>query len=431
MGGLGTRLLRARAKLFGSAAKEIPVPFEVPCRCGGRVAGIRRLQYQIAVCSACGTSVFILPVNVYPATKRIHSEVPDAALSARATAAMRELAGLDANPVSERSSQTRHDSAEKSARRQVGSQKRVPASPAGAEASDRNTRATAETGATDSAVEQQASIPVAPRIPFKVRLRRTFAPFRLLVASSVILLMITALWMVQRQQLETARKTWRREMDLAQRALTEKNSEAFMTSLEKAVDAAGKLRRTDSEARMAASLLGQCRAINQLSAYDPLEAITAAFSQAADAPIDLNRLNSELKDVYLVFESPLILDSDNADNLRLELPLMIQSRSIRLHVSSPLLTRLCRNNPATPVLFLAKIQSCRGGAADGRGIVIELDGSSVTLLTSEFLAGQAGYDSRQIPELAACLQRQQSFMATGNPDTEATVPEISGQGETP
>ena len=431
MGGLGTRLLRARAKLFGSAAKEIPVPFEVPCRCGSRVAGIRRLQYQIAVCSACGTSVFILPVNVYPATKRIHSEVPDAALSARATAAMRELAGLDASPVPELSSQPRPDSTGKSARRQVGSQKRVPASPTGAETPDRNARPTAETGAPDSAVEQQASISVAPRIPFKVRLRRTFSPFRLLVASSVILLMVTAVWMVQRQQLETARKTWRREMDLAQQALTDQNSEAFRTSLEKAVDAARKLRRTDSEARTAASLLDQCRAINQLSAYDPLEAITAAFSKAADAPMDLNRLNLELQGVYLVFESPLIPDSDNADNLRLELPLMIQSRSIRLHVSSPLLTPLFRNNPATPVLFLAKIQSCRGGAADGRGIVIELDGSSVTLLTSEFLAGQAGYDSRQIPELAACLQRQQSFMATGIPDTEVIASETSGQGEAP
>lgn len=429
MGGLGARLLRARAKLFGSAAKEIPVPFEVPCRCGGRVAGIRRLQHQIAACSACGTSVFILPVNVYPATKRIHSEVPDAALSARATAAMRELAGLGASPVSGTSSQGHADSVEKSSRRQVGTQARGPVGSAGAETPDRNARPAAETRLTDSTVEQQKSVPVVPRISLRVRLRRTFSPFRLLVASSLILLTITALWMVQRQQLETARKTWRREMDLAQQALTEKNSDAFRTSLEKAVSAARKLRRSDAEARMAESLLDQCKAINQLSAYDPLEAIADAFSQAADAGIDLNRLNSELQGVYLVFESPLIPDSDNAANLTLELPLMIQSRPIRLHVSSPLLTRLRDNNPATPVLFLAKIQSCRAGAADGRGLVIALDGGSVTLLTSEFLAGLAGYNPRQIPELAACLQRQQSYMATGNPDTEAIAPETSGQGE--
>jgi len=431
MGGQAARLLRARAKLFGSAAKEIPVPFEVPCHCGGRMAGIRRLQHQIAQCSACGTSVFILPVNVYPATKRIYSEVPDDTLTARAKAALRELAGIRSSTSSDPSSKVQADSDEKSARRRAAMQARVPPDSAESETADPHVRPTADATVSDSAAEQRKSAPAVPRIPLKVRLKRTFSPFRLLVASSLLLLLITALWMVQRRQMEAARKTWRREMDLATQALTDKNADALRTSLENAVGAATKLRKTDAEARMAESLLAQCHAIQQLSANDPLDSITEAFRQAADAPIDLNHLNSELQGVYLVFESPLIADAGDAEHLVLELPLMIQSRQIQLHVSSQLLTPLCRNDPATPVLFLAKIQSCRVGGTDGRGIVIELNGGSVTLLTSEFLAGLAGYDSQQIPELADCLQRQERFMNTGNPDTETIASETQGQGKTP
>ena len=77
MSSLLAKLAKAKSRLFGSAPESIAVPFEVPCDCGHRVTGIRRTSYQIAVCSACQSSIYVLPVNVYPTTKRIRSEVVD------------------------------------------------------------------------------------------------------------------------------------------------------------------------------------------------------------------------------------------------------------------------------------------------------------------------------------------------------------------
>ncbi|MGV2338666.1 MAG UNVERIFIED_CONTAM: hypothetical protein LVR18_33170 [Planctomycetaceae bacterium] len=67
---IGERLAKARAKLFGGSTADTPTPFELPCDCGHNVAGIRRPRIQIALCSACGKSLFVLPLNVYPATRR-------------------------------------------------------------------------------------------------------------------------------------------------------------------------------------------------------------------------------------------------------------------------------------------------------------------------------------------------------------------------
>ncbi|HQZ68873.1 MAG TPA: hypothetical protein PLY87_27485, partial [Planctomycetaceae bacterium] len=85
------RLIKAKARLLGTTTKDIVVPFELPCDCGHRITGIRRTSYQVATCSACDVSVYVLPVNVYPATKRIRSEVLDGSVVSRLSAIVQEL----------------------------------------------------------------------------------------------------------------------------------------------------------------------------------------------------------------------------------------------------------------------------------------------------------------------------------------------------
>ncbi|MEJ7593939.1 MAG: hypothetical protein WKF77_20565 [Planctomycetaceae bacterium] len=91
MTSLKARLNKAKARLFGTATKDIVVPFELPCDCGHRVTGIRRASYQIATCSSCDARVYVLPVNVYPATKRVRSEVLDGSVTSRLSVVVRDL----------------------------------------------------------------------------------------------------------------------------------------------------------------------------------------------------------------------------------------------------------------------------------------------------------------------------------------------------
>jgi hypothetical protein len=85
------RLSKAKSQLFGTATKNVAVPFEVPCDCGHRVTGIRRTSYQIAECSACQASIYVLPVNVYPANRRIRSNVIEGPAIKRVATVVREL----------------------------------------------------------------------------------------------------------------------------------------------------------------------------------------------------------------------------------------------------------------------------------------------------------------------------------------------------
>ena len=107
MSSLLAKLAKAKSRLFGSAPESVPVPFEVPCDCGHRVTGIRRTSYQIAVCSACQSSLFVLPVNVYPTTKRIRSEVVDGPVLERVGTVVRDLGRGDTPPVADDSQEPR------------------------------------------------------------------------------------------------------------------------------------------------------------------------------------------------------------------------------------------------------------------------------------------------------------------------------------
>ena len=91
MTSLKASLTKAKARLFGTATKDIAVPFELPCDCGHRVTGIRRGSYQIATCTACDARVYVLAVNVYPATKRVSSEVLDGSVASRLSTIVRDL----------------------------------------------------------------------------------------------------------------------------------------------------------------------------------------------------------------------------------------------------------------------------------------------------------------------------------------------------
>jgi len=62
--------------VFKGSAEEVPQPFELECECGVRHAGLRKKAPQRIVCRECGSSLFILPRDVYPAPKVVAEASP-------------------------------------------------------------------------------------------------------------------------------------------------------------------------------------------------------------------------------------------------------------------------------------------------------------------------------------------------------------------
>lgn len=61
-------------KALGKRSETIvkPTPFMRKCPCGTNISGIRQDRARRMICSQCGEPHFILPVNLYPESERIH-----------------------------------------------------------------------------------------------------------------------------------------------------------------------------------------------------------------------------------------------------------------------------------------------------------------------------------------------------------------------
>lgn len=431
MNTIGEKLAKARAKLFGNAAADTPTPFEIPCDCGHTVAGIRRPRIQITHCSACGQSLFVLPTDRYPVTRRSPRKPLEAETATRATPKAPELDATPettpawaANNAPPAETTTRHSS------------KRPRSTPAGSpqkntSPSAPNNQVTANDKHNSPQTLSTTPHPPSPLAPPKpslaVRIRRTFTPFRLLTAGCLTLLLLTATWMVHQRQVEHARRTWRREFDAALKAETERNRSALQQSLQNALRAADILQKQDSDVANARSLMQQCNAISQLTAVDPVAVLNSHFRP--DTGPDPEKLTTELRGLVLLFDASPQPAPDPAPNVVLDLPLVIHGRLLQLSARSPILHQFSQLHPGQSVLFLAAIRSCRPTSDASSTLQLDLDPDSITLLTSEFLATEAGLSPESFPELPQILQRQSSLITPSTAET--SPPPVAGSTTPP
>lgn len=416
---LNARLKKAKARLFGSPTKDIVVPFNLRCDCGQQVSGIRRVSYQITTCSACNTKIYVLPVNVYPATKRVRSEVLDGSISKRLSLIVRDLA-IGETDTATASHSSGHAATSSRARRSAAaasseSEEASSGSPDAADAprgrvgkskrSVKISQAAAAIVAEEILVDEPAVR--LPRASFSVVVRRTFTPFRLLMLSAAVLIAATGWWVVTQRRMDDARKSWRREMDVAEQALEAGDLTKLHDSLTKAVTAAETLRRNDADSRRAASLLLQTSVVQDLSSLDMISVLAACVSD--DGQLDFEKITSAaeaLKGNWFVFECEL--QSSNA-GLTAGLPLVVNSIPVKILTHSDLLRRAGTAFPQSPLLFGARIESCRV-ADGGRDVQIELNGNSSVLITTEYHAAQMGFTAVNSPGLTAILKQQSDFV---------------------
>jgi hypothetical protein len=435
MSSLLAKLAKAKSRLFGSAPESIPVPFEVPCDCGHRVTGLRRTSYQIAVCSACQSSVYVLPVNVYPTTKRIRSEVVDGPVLERVGTVVRDLVRGDAPPETDESQESRsvRKPPESEGLRDYGAA--VDLKPKGR----RSKRSSDEDGASSggsadvNAQEPADAIPLVQvlRPSFATRMRRVFSPTRVLALAGCIILCSTGFWMVHQRKLEQARKAWRLEMDRAETALKQKDLNTLSESLTLAVKAAKALSRTDEDARVAESLLRQTEAVQQLSSVDLVSQLNTVFRN--DGSVDGVRAGSiaeGLKNQRFVFELVLKRRTAGEAEFQLDFPLIIQGTAIDVFVSSSVLSSCVVADSEPSVLFTACVRECRPLSPASRRWEIVLDGRTCTLITTEFHAEQLGFDLKSSTSLQSVLENQSKIVRSVHDSViDSTLPADGGGKE--
>jgi hypothetical protein len=431
MPSLLARLAKAKSQLLGTASKEIPVPFELACDCGHRVTGIRRANYQLATCSACRNFIYVLPVNVYPTTRRVRSEVVDGPLVSKVGTVVRELLKGDTPPEESDRTEPRGTSPSKSTTPACvddspGSRKNPGRRTRHGEPAAANSNAKVKSeDAAESIIAKSSVAPlvVVPRRSISYRLKRLFSPTRLLALAGVAVLIATGWYTVHQRQQEQARKTWRTEMDRAGEALKKRDLATLHESLTDALKAAHTLRRQDADVRTARSLLMQTDAVLKLSSVD----LVVAFSGMVQEDGSINAAKAQaasdsLPGQLLVFEAVVRSSGSASEPCRVDVPLMIDNIPVEVRVLSPLLVNASEAMPGVPLLFVARIESGRAPADGSRVWSIVLESSSCALITTEFHANQLGFDVAMLPTVKATVARQDEFMRT----QDLQSPEVPG-----
>lgn len=416
MSSLKARLSKAKSRLFGTATKDIAVPFELRCECGHNVAGVRRLSYQIATCSVCDARIYVLPVNVYPATQRIQSEVLDGSVASRLSVILRDLASGECQSDSDSSPNSvappgrprRLRAASEESESNRDSSRIVAGSPG----RSRKTKSVPKISSAAAAlVADQILVeePVVrvPRPGITVVLRRIFTPFRLLMLSAAVLIGVTGWWIVTQRQMDDARKTWRREMDVAEQALTARDLVTLHDSLSKAVTAATTLRRDDPDSRLAVSLLLQTQAVQDLSSTDLISTLAGCVSDGGKLSTEKIAVAADsLNGNWFAFECSL---RHSPAGLTADFPLILNSVPVTISISSELLQRAGTALPQSPLMFVASVESC-SVLDGGKELHVQLNGKSSTLITTRFHATQLGFTGANSQSLDALLARQAEFV---------------------
>lgn len=427
---LATKLRRAKAKLLGTAAADIVVPFQLSCSCGRSLSGLRTATSQQLTCGGCGQGMFVLPVNVYPATRRVSSEVVGGSFGNRLAAATREFIPAAASPA------TAPDRPDTARSRTASSGNTSAGSISGKATSERRTkdggrqsRDDVRDGSRSSVSGGRKSEGTSDPLPRRnspaaarrerpgliVSVRRTFTPFRLLMMGVVLAAGLTGWWTWRKTQQDAARDRWIMARDLAEEHLKAGRLGDLQTALQQAVDAAEMTGRYDSEAQNTFSLLMQTQAVNDLSLVDLYSELSSMYSKPGSPDVSRSQTTEQiLKDGWHLFQCRVQVKDEESSTVQLELPMEFQSDSAtdgtRIQVMSSPLSAAAKAMKGDSLILAARIESCQRPASPGTDWVIRLIPESCTLMTSVVHCEEVGLPVQEQPDILQQLQRQQEFV---------------------
>lgn len=410
MTGKVQNLKRMKARLAGEADASVEIPFELTCECGEVVRGIRRTRGIQKQCEQCGETLFVLPMNVYPATKSVKSEVIGGGFRDRLKVVVTEI---------------------------FPAKKKKPTQPP-ARLTNSDTTTAAENAAVPAAANaaQVAEPPKRkpfkiPRIDFRKVARQTFTPFRLVIIAMICVVGFTGFWLVQQQAKEAARQVWLTSVDQIELLLSEGKTVDLESQLKETVAAGRVLAKSDEEWRRTFNLYQEAKAINRLAASDLLTAFHGAYDKSGQlSDSGLGEIRNASTSGVFVFDTFLRPDVNNEGFFLFEIPAAPGHQPVTGAVGLPQLQKFLDAIPDQRILFAASVDSVV--APDRQRQLswrIELAPASLVLLTSTELCESLGLSVDDEPELADILDRQQGFVRqteTWESRADDRIPEKTG-----
>ncbi|MCR9200606.1 MAG: hypothetical protein NXI04_18365 [Planctomycetaceae bacterium] len=399
------KLKRIKARLSGDTEPTVEIPFELGCECNARVVGVRRSSPIQVDCEVCGSVLYVLPVNVYPSTPSVPSEVIGGSFSYRLRTVVGELV---------------FGGRREAASKQAASKQAATASETKA---GRGGDAAADSAAADSAEEAdvQAGGLVArlkairpPQIDVRRIARATFTPFRLVMVAMICVVGSTGYFLSQQQSREAARQTWLDSADRISQLLGEGDLVALQACLEEAVAAGETLGKSDREWRYVQNLLRESEAANTLAAVDLLTAFQEAYNEEGQLTSGAAGLLEYAagSGVY-VFDSWILPDYISPGAFRCELPAAPGRHLVDAVLPVPALSEFLGDRKETRCLFAASIRRVQQpSAATGDAWRLELDPRTFVLISTAEVAAAVGFDSERDERLQQLLSEQDEFVRT-------------------
>ncbi len=271
--------------VFKGRAPEAPQPFEIDCECGQRHTGLRRQQHQRIICRSCGTALFILPKDVYPAS----SESTPASSAKSLSVVIEEesqVIVLEEDDVPVEAAPAKHKSSSKAASQ------------------------ASKTAAAAPKQQQPASTPQP--LPPKVEREKKpkpqgplLTPLRMVSIAMIGIVGLTLLHMIRAQRLEDARRTLTTAVEHFNTALQEHNWTQARSQINQVVESLDILGREDYSALRHRQFQREIDAMGNLarsSLFEILEESDA--NQARNASGWQETFESQHAGQWLVMELP-------------------------------------------------------------------------------------------------------------------------------
>lgn len=275
--------------VFKGPGDETPRPFEMECECGVRHAGLRKRSPQRIVCRDCGTSLFVLPRDVYPPPKM-------AAASSAAAAAPAPGSAAAAEEEPPPTKGPRSESQESDARPGLAPVQSVLDDVVVLDDE-------AERKARKPKKKKELEPPPRPEPPRPPQ--RLLRPYHFIFAAVGLVLVFTGYFAIRSQNYEHALVTYKEQAELGMAAVSQQKWLDAKPHLEQAADAADILDRHDAEATRIRQYRSETVAMGLLAPASLIEIVAEADRTLPDNvhlwPADFH---SKYYDRWLILELP-------------------------------------------------------------------------------------------------------------------------------
>ncbi len=369
------RWLSQASQALGRRPSNVPVPFELPCVCGGRVVGLRREDHQQLTCKQCGTLVFILPLDVYPQPKPKRSR------------SQKKKKQGDGNAT---------DVADESVvRPRVRDRVRNQARSARERVKKARTRA------------KGIAIRVARRQ------REFVTPVRWVVSAVLVCMAAPGAWVVRQNRAGSAEETPNSAPERGYDALRRGDFTTAATEFEEACAALDLLAREDSRAPHLRQMLREATAASRLATASLVDILQDADPESAPPDDDGNQVERSFgpryRESWIVMEAILqrVPSLDGESRLQIDYPLMAGDLPVSIDAELPAFHQLPHFDDSREVIFAAQLKSDRLSGPKKDRWLISLQPESAFLWTDADNLRALGFEEDRVNS----RDRQQRILA--------------------